>query len=481
MQILMILRILGILLCGEAVMMLPSLGVSLIYGDGSASAFLLSIGILVLIGLPCALFIRAGKRKLFAREGFALVASGWILLSLFGALPFVFSGAIPSFIDALFESTSGFTTTGATILPAVEHLPRGILFWRSFTHWVGGMGVLVLTVAILPQLGSRNMDILRAESSGPAPGKLMPRLRETTKMLYIIYLSLSAAMILVLLICGLPLYDALVAMFATAGTGGFSMLNASIGGYASPVIEMIIAFFMLIFGVNFAVYFALIRRDYKRVLRNQELWAYLIMLAVATLLIAVNILPGTGSFLTSLRYAFFQVTSIATTTGFATTDYGAWPTFSLVIIMVLMVVGASAGSTGGGIKVSRVLLLAKSLRKEIHAILHPNIVRNVSIEGRPIEESTLRSVLVYFFAYVMIVVTSTLVVSLDGFDFLSTFSSVLATSGNIGAGLGLAGPTSSFAAFSPLSKTIFCLCMWVGRLEIMPILLLFTPSLWRRA
>ncbi len=481
MQVRLILRALGILLCGEAVLMIPSLIVAFIYGDGDATAFLISMAILLAAGLPPAAFIRFEKRQLFTRDGFALVGLGWLLLSVFGALPYMFSGVAPNFIDALFESASGFTTTGASILRYVEGQPHGILFWRSFSHWVGGMGVLVLTIAVFPKLGSRNMEILRAESTGPAPGKLMPRLRNTAKMLYTIYLGMSAIMVFALLIAGMPLFDSLTTMFGTAGTGGFSVRNASIGSYQSLPIELITGVFMLLFGVNFGVFYALIVRDFRKAFHNQELWLYGGLVLASVGIIALNILPMYENFWVSLRHSFFQVASIITTTGFGTVDYNIWPPLSHVVILLLMVIGSCAGSTGGGIKVSRLLLLGKAFGKELNQILHPRIVRAVLVDGKPVEDSTVRSVLVFFFAYMAICVAGMMVVALDGYDLISTMSAVLSAMGNIGPGLARVGPAGNFADLSMLSKSVLTLCMLMGRLEIMPILLLFSPSLWRRS
>ena len=480
MQILAIVRALGILLCCEAGLMVPSLVVALIYQDGDVTSFLISIGITLCVGLPLAVFPHRNKRPLFAREGFALVGLGWLLLSVFGALPYWISGVADSYVDALFESISGFTTTGATILRSVEGTPRGILFWRSFSNWVGGMGVLVLTIAILPQLGARNMEILRAESTGPSPGKLLPRLRDSAKALYGIYVGLSFLMIIALLLAGVSPYHAFVNAFATAGTGGFSVLNQSIGGYNSLAVEIITGVFMLLFGVNFALYFALITKDYRRAVHNEELWAYLAIVFIATVAVSLNVLPIYRHFGDALRHAFFQVASIITSSGYSTVDYGAWPTFSHVVLMFLMVVGACAGSTGGGMKIARLLLMVKGFGKDISLILHPRIVKPVTVDGKAVDEKTIRSVFIFFFVYVMICVFAMLVVSLEGHDFVTTFTAALAAVSNVGPGLGVIGPSGNFADFSALSKLTLGLCMLLGRLEIMPILLLLSPALWRK-
>lgn len=480
MQFTAILRALGILLCCEAGLMLPSLIAALIFGDGDAAAFAITMGILLAVGLPLALALRKGKRQLFAREGFALVGIAWVLLSAFGALPYMFAGVTGSYVDALFESISGFTTTGASIFTAVEGLPRGILFWRSFSHWAGGMGVLVLTIAILPALGSHNMEIMRAEATGPSPGKLLPRLRDSAKALYGIYIALSLVMTIALLLTGLPLYDALVNTFSTAGTGGFSVLNASIGGYGNRAAEIVIAVFMLLFSVNFTLYFALIMRDFRKATHNEELWLFGCIVLVAFVLIAVNIYPMYGDIATTLRLSFFQASSVVSSTGYATVDYNAWPAFSHIIILFLMLVGACAGSTGGGIKVARLLMMGKALRKEIYQLLHPRIVRPMTVDGKVVDEKTVRSVFVFLFAYILVSGLAMLAISLDGGDFMSTFTAVLSAISNIGPGLGSVGPAGNFAHFSVLSKLTLSFCMLLGRLEIMPILLLFSPALWRR-
>ena len=475
-----VLRALGYLLLCEAALMLPSLAVSVLYGEGDAGAFVLSIVLLLAVGGPLVLFIKRSVRELYAREGFAIVGLGWILLSLFGMLPFLFAGVIASPVDAFFETVSGFTTTGSSILPFVEGLPHGVLFWRSFTHWVGGMGVLVFTIALLPQLGLRNMELLRAESPGPNPEKLLPKIRETAKILYTIYFGLSALCFGLLLLTGMHPFDSAVNMFGAAGTGGFSVLNASIGGYNNPAAEMILGVFMLLFGVNFTVYFMLLLRSWKRALRNDELIAYAGIVSAAVLFIGIDIYPRTQSAWESFRLAFFQVSTIITTTGYATTDFNLWPMFSHCILIFLMFVGACAGSTGGGIKVVRLVAAFKAMKREVQIILHPRAVRAVSLDGKPLDEGLLRSILTYIVWYVAIIIASVLTVALDGFDFETTFTAVMATISNIGPGLGKVGPVGNFGIFSDLSKMVMSFCMLVGRLEILPIFLLAVPSLWRR-
>ncbi len=475
-----VLRALGLLLMGEAVFMVPSLIISLIYGDNDHMAFIYSIIILAVIGFIPSFTIKNKVTQLYTREGFALVGLGWILLSLFGMLPFIFSGVITNPIDALFETVSGFTTTGASILSAIEGLPHGILFWRSFTHWVGGMGVLILTIALLPQMGLKNMEVLKAESPGPTPEKLVPRIRDTAKMLYLIYLGMSLILFILLVCFGMKPYDAAVNTFGTAGTGGFSILNASIGGYNNPAFEVIIGIFMLLFGVSFSVYFMIVMRQWKRALKNQEMIFYFCIAVAATVFITIDIFPRYANFWESLRYSFFQVSSVMTTTGYATTDFNQWPVFSKCLLLFLMLIGASAGSTGGGVKVVRLLASIKVVRRELYMFLHPRSVRVVSLNKKALDDSTVRSVLAFMFLYILIILMAALLVALDGFDFETTLSSVVACISNIGPGMQLVGPMGNYADFSILSKIVLSFCMLIGRLEIMPILLLFSPSLWRK-
>jgi trk system potassium uptake protein TrkH len=471
-------RSLGLLLIGEAILLIPSLLVSLIYRDGDTLSFAYTIVLLLACGLPLAMFIKTRVTSLYVREGFALVGFAWIILSLFGMLPFLFSGAIASPVDAFFETVSGFTTTGSSILPAVEGLPHGILFWRSFTHWVGGMGILVFTIAIMPQLGLRNMELMRAESPGPNPEKLLPRIKQTARMLYIIYFSLSLILFILLLCTGMHPFDSAVNTFGAAGTGGFSVLNVSIGGYNNPGAEIIMGIFMIVFSVNFTIYFLIVMRQWKKASRSSELIAFIVAVSLAVIFITLNIAPRYNGILESLRHAFFQVSSIVSTSGFATTDFHIWPQFSRMVLLMLMFMGACAGSTGGGVKVIRLVIGGKAIHRELESILHPHIVRTIYVDGKPVEDNILRSVLVFLFAYVSIIIVSTLIVSLDGFDFETNFTAVLATIGNIGPGLSLVGPMGNFGGFSDLSKIVLSFNMLMGRLEIIPIMLLFTRSLW---
>lgn len=476
----MILKSLGMVLLVEAACMVPSLVVSLIYGQNDTQAFLISILILLAVGL----FLQRIKPKttdIYARDGFAIVSLAWIFLSLFGTMPFIISGSIPSFVDALFETTSGFSTTGASILTEVENLPRGILFWRSFTHWVGGMGVLVLMLAIVPSVKANTIHILQAESPGPNPGKLVPKMGQTVKILYLIYFVLTSVLVVFLLLAGMPLYDSLVHAFGTAGTGGFSIRNAGIGSYGSVTIDVIITVFMLLFGVNFSLYYQSIKGDLKSSLRDAEFRFYLGIVLTSIVLITLNIYGSVfDSLLESLRHSAFQVSSIITTTGYATTDFNLWPSFSKSILVLLMFIGASAGSTGGGIKCMRIVLLIKAARREIVRIIHPRSVYAVKLGGKVVDEETLSGVIMFFFTYIFIFVISVLIVSLDGKDLISNFTAVTSSISNIGPGLGIVGPMGNFSEYSILSKLVFSFCMLAGRLEIFPVLLLLAPTSWKR-
>ena len=472
----------GTVLCIEAASMLPSLIVALINHEKAAIAFALTIGIVAVIGAAL-LRLKTPKTRIFTRDGFAIVSLSWILVTLFGALPFLLSGSIPSFIDALFETASGFSTTGSSILTDVEALPKSVLFWRSSTHWLGGMGILVLMIAILPSVSASTINIMIAESPGPSPGKLVPKIRETAKILYIIYIAMTAVLVVLLLLGGMPLFDALIHAFGTASTGGFSSRNASVGAYYSVYIDVVITVFLFLFGVNFTLYYYLfLKRDFKSVLRDEELRFYFGVVIGAIVLIALNI-KGTvyQTIGEAIRYASFQVTSIISTAGFATADFNLWPSFSKIILVLLMLTGSCAGSTAGGIKCVRIVLLLKIIRREITRLIHPNAVQPVKLNGRRVDEETLSGVMAFFFFWMLIIAVSVLIVSLDGKDLVTSTTAVLATVNNVGPGLGAVGPTGNFADFSALSKTVMSLCMLIGRLEVYPIMLLCFPSFWKRS
>ncbi len=473
----MIVYILGTILKAEAILMsLPAL-VAFLCGEGDLVPMLAAILIASGAGLLFT-FKKPKNTVIYAKEGFVVTALSWVVMSLVGALPFVFAGAIPSYIDAVFETVSGFTTTGASILTDVEGMSRGLLFWRSFTHWVGGMGVLVFLLAIVPLAGGRSVHIMRAESPGPVVGKLVPKVRDTAMILYGIYITMTVVLIALLLLGGMPLYDSAVHAFGTAGTGGFGIWGDSIAHYDSAYIDVVLSIGMVLFGVNFNIYYLLLMGKVKSILRSEELRWYLGIIAGATLLIAWNTLSRWGGILQSLRYASFQVASVITTTGFATADFNLWPELSRMLLLVLMLVGACAGSTGGGMKVSRLIIMLKSAKREISRMLHPRSVYTLQFEGKPLEDQTIHNVFTYFFILVFLVIASVLLVSLDNMDFDSTFSAVLACINNIGPGLGIVGPMGSYAALSPLSKLVLILDMLLGRLEIFPMLMLFAPSVW---
>ena len=468
-----------ILLTEAALLMLPT-AVAAVYGE-AVLPFLIPALLLAVIGL--ALGLRSPKRSsLYARDGFAVVALAWVLMSVFGALPFVISGDIPHFVDAFFETVSGFTTTGASILTEIEPLGRGVLFWRSFTHWVGGMGVLVFVMAILPMSAGdgHGMHLMRAEVPGPSVGKLVSRMGDTAKILYGIYLAMTVIEIVLLLLGGMPLFDACIHAFGTAGTGGFSSRNISVGAYDSAYFDVVIGVFMLLFGVNFNLYYFLLIKRFRDVFRSEELRAYLLIVGAAVAAIAADIVHIYGTVGRSLRYAFFQVASIITTTGFATADFNAWPEFSRAILVILMFVGACAGSTGGGIKVARVVILCKTSLGDMRKMLHPNAVTTVRFEGKPLTDRTIRSVHLFLTVYILIFTASVLLLSLERFDLVTTFTAVAACINNIGPGLEVVGPMGNFAAFSPAAKLLLAFNMLVGRLEIFPMLLLFAPSIWKR-
>ena len=477
----MIGRIIGQILGLETLFLLPPLVICLADGDEPAVlGFTLSILITSAVYLLLRWLCRNAESGFRAKEGLVCVSLAWMAMSFLGCLPFVLSGAIPDLVDALFETVSGFTTTGASILPAVEGLPRGILFWRSFTHWVGGMGVLVFLLAIVPVSGAGGgftMHLLRAESPGPNVGKLVPRIKQTAKLLYLIYVALTALNLLFLLFGGMPLFDAVCTAFGTAGTGGFGIRNDSLASY-SPYLQNVTTVFMLLFGVNFSCYYLLLMRQFRDVFRDEELRIYLAVVAGSILLITWDLRGVYATVGETLRHAAFQVGSIISTTGFATTDFDLWPSFSKAILMILMITGACAGSTAGGLKLARALLLFKTLRRNARQVLHPNRVQVVRNNGQAVPEKVLEHANAYFAAYIIIILLSFLLISLDEFSLTTNFTAVLACFNNVGPGFDGVGPTCSFAAYSGLSKLVLILDMLAGRLEIFPILALFSRGSW---
>lgn len=476
----LIIKNLGIVMIVGAAAMLPSLFVSVIYAQNDTIAFLATIIVMALLGL-CMFRIPVKNGNIYARDGFAIAAMAWIILSLFGALPFYLSGSIPSYVDAFFETVSGFTTTGSTILMEIESLPRGVIFWRSFTNWIGGMGILVMMLAVLPAAGASTVQMMKAESPGPDPGKLVPKIGQSAKILYIMYTVLTIILIILLLIGGMPLYDSLVHAFSAAGTGGFSSRNLSVGAYNSAYFEIVIAIFMFIFGVNFSLHYQALKSGIKNIFKDEEFRFYLFTFMGAILLIAWNIYGSVfDNVWESFRHSLFQVSSIMTTTGFSSTNFDLWPAFSKTILVILMFTGASAGSTAGGIKCIRFVLLFKTIKREIWRIIHPRSVYMVKYGGKTVDSNILSGIMNYFFVYIVIFTFAFLIVSLDGFDFVSNFTAVAATIGNVGPGLGVVGPMGSFAGYSDLSKVVLSFTMLFGRLEIYPMLVLFTPTFWKR-
>ena len=467
----------------EAVFMIPALLISLFCGETAAvNGFLLTLGIMTLVAGLLYLFCRRAGKLFGAREGLVCVGFSWIVLSLLGCLPFVFSGNIPRFIDAFFETVSGFTTTGASVVPSVEALDKGILYWRSFSHWLGGMGVLVFLLAVVPSSGKGTgftMHLLRAESPGPDVGKLVPKMKQTATILYSIYVALTVLNVIFLLLGGMSLFESVCTAFGTAGTGGFGVKNDSLASY-SPYIQNVTTAFMTLFGVNFSVYYLLLLKEFRGVFKDEELRLYFGIILTSILLIVLNIRPLYATLEETIRHAAFQVSSIMTTTGFATTDFDLWPSFSKTILLALMVIGASAGSTGGGIKCIRVLLLFKILRRNIRQILNPQKVMVVRNNGKAVDEKVLSNTNAYLAAYVVIIIISTLLVSLDGFDFETNMSAVLACFNNIGPGMAAVGATCNYAAYSVFSKLVLSIDMLAGRLEIFPILVLLSRSTWNR-
>ena len=477
----MIFYTVGRIITLEAGLLLLPMAVALWYGESCAWDLLASATIALVVGLAMTRLSKPTSQTFFAREGFVIVALAWVFLSLIGMLPYLFSGEIPFWVDAFFETVSGFTTTGASILTDVEAMSHGLLFWRSFTHWVGGMGVLVFAMAVLPMTDGRAMHLMRAESPGPSVGKISSKIRDTAKILYAMYLVLTVVQTILLRLVGLPWYDALITAFGAAGTGGFSNRAASIGAYGSPAVEMITAVFMVLFGINFNVYFFLLIRHFKEAFACEEMRVYLGVIAASTLAVAGNIFHLYGNVWQSLRYSFFQVASIITTTGYATTDFNMWPTFSKAVLVLLMFFGACAGSTGGGIKISRIIIMCKTAKQDLMRVLHPHAVTTVRFEGKPLDDKTVFGVRTYMNLYLIIFVLSTMVVAINQFDLVTTFTAVASCLNNIGPGLELVGPMVSFADFSPLIKLVLSFDMLVGRLEIFPMLVLFAPSTWLRS
>ena len=479
----MIWYIMGQIFKVEAAFMAISLAVSLIYGENLLVAFGVTIFALITIGVLLTLK-KPEKHNFYAKEGFVVVGLSWFVLSLFGALPFFISGEVPSFVDAFFETASGFTTTGASVISDVEALSHGLLFWRSFTHWIGGMGVLVFVLALFPEQETQSIYLLKAESPGPKVGKIVSKLRITARILYGIYIAMTIIEFIMLVCGGMDVFDSIVNSFATAGTGGFSVRNGGIADYNSAYSEYVISAFMILFGVNFNVFYLILIGKVKDAVKSEELRVYLgIVFASVVAISAVNMINNVEGFATvgeSFRYSLFQVASVISTTGFSTVDFAAWPTFSQTLLVVLMFFGACAGSTGGGTKIVRSIIMLKSGYAELKHCISPNSVISVKFEGKPVENDVIRSTNGYFVAYFSVLALSTLIVSFDGLDFTSTFTGVLACLNNIGPALSELGPTHNFGGLSVLSKLVLSFDMIAGRLELFPVLLLLSPRTYRR-
>ncbi len=467
-----------ILLVEAALLIFPAIG-AIFYGEDTLLSFALTIAALSVTGL-LAVRKKPKNQNIYAKDGYVIVALSWILMSLFGALPFFISGHIPHFIDAFFETVSGFTTTGSTILRNVEALPKSLLFWRSFTHWIGGMGILVFVIAVMPKTESTSMHVMKAEVPGPTVGKLVSKLRASARILYGIYCAMTAIQIVLLVLGGMPLFDSIVNSFATAGTGGFAILNKSIEGYNSLYAEMVIGVFMLLFGVNFNLYYLMIIKHGKQAIKSEELRWYFGIVTASVVIIALSLISTKHSAADAFRHAFFQVSSIITTTGFSSTNFDTWPMIAKTVLVILMVIGACAGSTGGGIKVSRLVILVKSGLRDIKKALNPRSIETVKMDKRTVEEPIVKSVSVFFATYMLIMAGSMLLISIDGRDFTTTSTAVISCISNIGPGLGAVGPAGNFADFSVLSKIILSFDMLAGRLELIPMLMLFSPYAWSR-
>ena len=463
----------------EAVLLVLPLAVSIIYRERCALSFLMTALASLFVGFAVTLISKPGNRLIYAKEGFVIVALAWLALSAIGAVPFVLSGEVRSYADAFFETVSGFTTTGASVLTDIEGMSHGLLFWRSFTHWVGGMGVLVFIMAIIPSVCDRSIHILRAEMPGPVMGKLVPKLKQTAKILYLIYIVMTVLEMILLLCGGMSLFDSALHSFATAGTGGFGIKGDSIASY-SPYLQWVIAAFMFLFGINFNIYYLLLVRRFRSVLKSTETWCYIAICLISVSIITGNIYSIYGNLPDSVRASAFQVASLVTTTGFSTADFNLWPGLSKGILLILMFIGGCAGSTAGGLKVSRVVMMIKMIRREFMKMIHPRSVSAVRIEGKKVDDTTLNGVNVYFALYMVIYFAVFLLLCLEPFDFETNFTAVAACYNNIGPGFGAVGPMGSFSGYSAFSKIVLSATMLLGRLEIYPLLFALIPSTWTK-
>ncbi len=473
-----ILYILGWVLKFESAFLLLPMLVGFVYQEKSSFAYLIVALVCYLLGYAFT-YKKPAVKNLYTREGFVTVALSWIVMSVFGALPFVLANDIPSYVDALFETISGFTTTGASVLSDVESLTQASIFWRSFTHWIGGMGVFVFILAILPLMGGSTMKLMKAESPGPSVGKLVPHVKDTAKILYGLYIVMTVLEVILLIAFGMPVFDSFCTSFGTVGTGGFGIRNNSMAGY-SPAIQNIVTIFMILSGVNYAVYFYLMTRRFREIFRIEEVRWYFIIILVSVGLITFDIRDLYSSLSETLRHVFFQVGSVITTTGFSTTDFDTWSEMSKCIIVILMFIGACAGSTGGGLKVSRLVILFKTIRKELSLLIHPREVKKIRIDGHTMDHEVLRATNVFMAIYIVILLASTLLISVDEYNFTTNFTAVAATLNNIGPGLDLVGPSQHFGIYSVFSKFVLMFDMLAGRLELFPMMILMMPSTWKR-
>ena len=477
MNIKMLFYILGKVLLIEGVLMILPVVCGLFYGESQVIFYIALAAIYIGAGFLISMK-KPKNMTIFIKDGCVATALSWLVLSICGCIPFMLTKEIPSFTDAVFETVSGFTTTGASILTDVEAMSHTSLMWRSLTHWIGGMGVLVFLLAVVPMAGGSNMNLMRAESPGPSVGKIVPKVRSTAKMLYIIYLAITVLEIVLLFATGMPLFDSICSAFGTAGTGGFGVNNDSFASYA-PHLQWIVAVFMVVFGTNFNFYYLLTTRQISKAFKMSEVRVYLIVIAVSTAIICFSVRGMYGNFGETLRHSFFQVSSIITTTGFATTDFDLWPSITKFILLGLMILGACAGSTGGGIKVSRFQIMFKTIKREIESYIHPKTVKRIHLDGKTLDTDVERSVALYFFIYMIIFASSMFIVAFEGHDLVTIFSSVAATLNNIGPGLSLVGPTHNYSFFSPLSKWVFIFDMLAGRLELLPIIVFLNPATYK--
>ncbi len=477
MNIKMLIYILGKVLLIEGVLMLLPIGCGWIYGESETVYYLACALAYVTLGYLIS-FKKPKNMTIFIKDGCVATALSWVVLSIGGCMPFILTGEIPSFTDAMFETASGFSTTGASILTNVEAMSHVSLLWRSLTHWIGGMGVLVFLLAVVPMTGGSNMNLMRAESPGPTVGKIVPKVRSTAKMLYLIYLAMTVTEIIILTVCGMPFFDSICSSFGTAGTGGFGVRNDSFASYA-PHLQVIVAVFMIMFGMNFNFYYYFTTKQINKAFKMSEIKVYLAVIAIVTAIICFSVRGLYGSFGDALRHSFFQVATIITTTGFATTDFDLWPSVAKFLLLGLMILGACASSTGGGIKVARFQIMFKSVKREIQSYIHPKTVKKIHVDGKTVDSEVLHSVALYFFIYLIIFATSMFIVSFEGHDLVTIFSSVAATFNNIGPGLSLVGPTQNYSFFSGLSKWVFIFDMLAGRLELMPLIVFLAPTTYK--